>query len=50
MMLANVPAVYLGNVIVERVSLKAVRSIAALLFLVIGIWVIADAAGLPLFQ
>lgn len=46
MMLVNVPAVYLGNVIVERVSLKAVRSIAALLFLVIGIWVIADAAGL----
>ena len=46
MMLANVPAVYFGNAIVERVSLKAVRIIAALLFLAIGLWVIA-AAALP---
>ena len=44
MMLANVPAVYLGNAIVERVSMKLVRAIAATLFLGIGIWVIADAA------
>ena len=44
MMLANVPAVYLGNAIVERVSMKRVRAIAATLFLGIGIWVIADAA------
>lgn len=50
MMLANVPAVYFGNAIVERVSLKVVRGIAALLFLAIGLWVIADAAGLRLFQ
>ncbi len=50
MMLANVPAVYFGNVIVERVSLKAVRSVAALLFLVIGIWIIADAGGFRIFQ
>jgi len=50
MMLANVPAVYFGNAIVERVSLKVVRAIAALLFLTIGLWVIADAAGLRLFQ
>ncbi|MWV28145.1 TMEM165/GDT1 family protein [Aurantiacibacter rhizosphaerae] len=46
MILANVPAVYLGNAIVERVSLKVVRIVAALLFLVIGLWVLADAAGL----
>lgn len=45
MMLANVPAVYLGNAIVERVSLVWVRRIAALLFLAIGLWVIASAAG-----
>lgn len=46
MMLANVPAVWFGNAIIERVSLKAVRIIAALLFLVIGLWVIAQAAGI----
>ena len=46
MMLANVPAVYFGNAIVERVSLKAVRAGAALLFLAIGLWVIASAAGM----
>lgn len=45
MMLANVPAVYLGNAIVERVSLKIVRLVAATLFLLIGVWVLAEAAG-----
>jgi putative Ca2+/H+ antiporter (TMEM165/GDT1 family) len=49
MMLANVPAVYLGNAIVERVSLKFIRMAAALLFLLIGLWVLADAAGLKLW-
>ena len=49
MMLANVPAVYFGNAIVECVSLKLVRMIAALLFLAVGIWVIAQAAGLHKF-
>ncbi len=44
MMLANVPAVFLGHAIVERVSLKWVRAIAALMFLTIGLWVIADTA------
>ena len=46
MMLANVPAVWFGNAIIERVSLKAVRIVAALLFLLIGLWVIAEAAGM----
>lgn len=46
MMLANVPAVWFGQKIIERVSLKAVRIVAALLFLVIGLWVIAEAAGM----
>jgi len=45
MMLANGPAVYLGNAIVERVSLKTVRIVAASLFLVVGVWVIAQTAG-----
>ena len=45
MMLANVPAVYLGNATVERVSMKLVRAIAAALFLLIGLWVLAQTAG-----
>ncbi len=46
MMLANVPAVYFGNRIVEIVPLRLVRMIAALLFLAIGVWVIAETAGI----
>ena len=46
MMLANVPAVYFGNAIVERVSLKLIRAMAGMLFLVIGIWVLFEAIGL----
>jgi len=46
MMLANVPAVFLGNAIIKRVPLAAVRTIAALLFLVIGLWLLAQTAGL----
>ena len=45
MLLANVPAVYLGHRLVERVSLKLVRTIAALLFLALGVWVIVEAAS-----
>ena len=45
MMLANVPAVFLGNAIVEKVPLNVVRRFAALLFFVVGVWVIAEAAG-----
>lgn len=46
MMLANVPAVFLGNELIRRVPLKVVRLIAALLFLVIGAWLAAQTAGL----
>ena len=46
MMLANVPAVYLGDRIVQRVPLGAVRGVAALIFLAIGMWVITGTAGL----
>ena len=45
MMLANVPAVFLGHELIERVPLKIVRIIAALLFLFIGIWLAAQTAG-----
>jgi putative Ca2+/H+ antiporter (TMEM165/GDT1 family) len=46
MMLANVPAVFLGNELIKRVPLKAVRMVAALLFLVIGFWLLLRTAGL----
>lgn len=46
MMLANVPAVFLGNELIKRVPLKVVRMVAALLFLVIGIWLLVQTAGL----
>ena len=45
MMLANVPAVWFGKKIVDIVPLQVVRTIAAALFLAIGLWVIAEAAG-----
>ncbi|MFN4357522.1 TMEM165/GDT1 family protein [Sphingopyxis alaskensis] len=45
MMIANVPAVFLGNELLKRVDLARVRRIAAALFLVIGIWVLAQTAG-----
>lgn len=45
MMLANVPAVFLGNELIKRVPLNVVRTIAALLFLVIGLWLLAQTAG-----
>jgi putative Ca2+/H+ antiporter (TMEM165/GDT1 family) len=45
MMLANVPAVFLGAELIKRVPLGVVRGIAALLFLVIGLWLLAQTAG-----
>ena len=44
MMIANVPAVFAGHKVVEKVPLNVVRAIAALLFLIIGIWVIVETA------
>lgn len=46
MMVANVPAVLAGNALIKRVPLKVVRIVAALLFLVIGLWLLAQTAGL----
>ena len=45
MMLANGPAVFLGEELVRRVSLKATRIAAALLFLALGLWQLADILG-----
>jgi putative Ca2+/H+ antiporter (TMEM165/GDT1 family) len=41
MLLANVPAVLFGDVIARRVSLKLVRTIAAVSFLVLGVLTVA---------
>ena len=45
MMLANVPAVFLGNALLERVPLKVVRWVAAGLFLIIGVWLLVQTLG-----
>ncbi len=45
MMLANVPAVFLGHELLDRVPLNVVRYVAAALFLVIGLWVLGQTAG-----
>jgi Ca2+/H+ antiporter, TMEM165/GDT1 family len=46
MMLANVPAVFLGNELIRRVPLGVVRLVTAALFAVIGLWLLAQTAGL----
>ena len=45
MMIANVPAIFLGHELLKRVDIAKVRIVAATLFLVIGIWVLAQTAG-----
>ena len=40
MMIANVPAVFLGDRLLAKVPLGAVRAVAALLFLAIGVWLL----------
>ena len=42
MMLANVPAVFLGEELVKRVSLKATRIAAAVLFIALGAWQLVE--------
>jgi putative Ca2+/H+ antiporter (TMEM165/GDT1 family) len=41
MLLANVPVVFAGDALVKRVPLKAVRMVAAVLFVVTGVWMLA---------
>ena len=45
MMLANAPAVFLGEELVKRISLRATRLAAAMLFLALGLWQLAQIAG-----
>lgn len=45
MMLANVPAVLFGNSVLKVVPLSVVRYTAAGLFLILGLWVLAQTAG-----
>jgi putative Ca2+/H+ antiporter (TMEM165/GDT1 family) len=45
MMIANVPAVFCGDALIRRVPLHVVRWIAASLFLVIGVWLLAQTSG-----
>ncbi|MBV9883873.1 MAG: TMEM165/GDT1 family protein [Sphingomonadaceae bacterium] len=42
MMLANVPAVLLGNALIRLVPLTTVRIVAALLFVAIGLWLLVQ--------
>lgn len=46
MMLANVPAVLLGNEVLKYVPLNIVRMAAAAMFLLIGVWLLVQTAGL----
>jgi putative Ca2+/H+ antiporter (TMEM165/GDT1 family) len=45
MMIANVPAVLFGNALVERISLKTVRIVAAASFVAVGVWMLAEVIG-----
>lgn len=45
MMIANVPAVFLGEALVKKLSMNLARTIAALLFLALGLWQLASALG-----
>ncbi|CAN5743009.1 TMEM165/GDT1 family protein [soil metagenome] len=47
MMIANVPAVFLGEAITRIVPLKYVRLTAAIVFAAIGLWVVWAAFGSP---
>ena len=46
MMIANIPAVYLGHAFSRRLPLGALRVAAALVYLGLGLWGIASTAGL----
>jgi Ca2+/H+ antiporter, TMEM165/GDT1 family len=45
MMIANVPAVYLGEAATKVVPLNIVRIVAAVIFALIGVWVLLGAFG-----
>jgi putative Ca2+/H+ antiporter (TMEM165/GDT1 family) len=45
MMIANVPAVLLGHELIKRIPLTLVRVVAAAVFLILGLWLLAQTAG-----
>ena len=45
MMIANVPAVFLGNALIRKVPMTLVRTIAAGMFIVIGTWLLVQTSG-----
>ncbi len=45
MMIANIPAVYLGEALVARIRLGLVRAVAAALFVGLGLWMLGAALG-----
>jgi putative Ca2+/H+ antiporter (TMEM165/GDT1 family) len=46
MMLANIPAVLLGEAVTRLVPLERVRAVAAALFAALGVWILLAALGL----
>lgn len=46
MMIANTPAVFLGHELVSRISLRLTRILAALVFLLLGLWQLAESLRL----
>lgn len=40
MMVANVPAVYLGEIAATKINLKVARAISALVFVLLGLWLL----------
>ncbi|AKM09353.1 TMEM165/GDT1 family protein [Croceicoccus naphthovorans] len=46
MMLANAPVLWLGDKLADRLPLAKIRMAAALLFVVLGLWLVAETAGL----
>jgi putative Ca2+/H+ antiporter (TMEM165/GDT1 family) len=45
MMIANVPAVLFGEALAKKVPMRALQLGAALLFLLLGLWMLADLQG-----
>ncbi len=42
MLLANVPAVFLGDQLLSRIPLQTVRRVTAILFMLLGVWTLVD--------
>lgn len=45
MMIANIPAIYLGEALVARIRLGLVRGVAAAMFVALGLWMLGGVLG-----